>query len=83
MKAIKSKKIESFQQKILDRYTTYKRALPWRDAKDPYHVFVSEIMLQQTQVDRVIPKFLARLNILPTMQKLAVVEKTTLLHLRS
>lgn len=83
MSPINKKKIETFQKKILDRYKTHKRELPWRDAKDPYHVFVSEIMLQQTQVDRVIPKFLAWLHVLPTIQDLANVEKTRLLHLRS
>jgi len=80
---ITSKKIEKFQQKILDRYAVHKRVLPWRDTDDPYKVFVSEVMLQQTQVDRVAPKFLAWLNILPTMRSLAEVEKPILLGLRS
>lgn len=76
-------KIKKFQKKILDRYTVHKRILPWRDSKNPYEVFVSEIMLQQTQVDRVIPKFLAWIHILPTMKSLAQVNKTDLLRLRS
>lgn len=75
--------IVAFQQKILDWYAVYKRVLPRRDAKDPYWVFVSEIMLQQTQVDRVAPKFLRWLEVLPTMQDLATIDKTTLLHLWS
>lgn len=45
--------------------------LPWRQGFDPYHVLVSEIMLQQTQVDRVIPKFEAFLEAFPTVSALA------------
>jgi len=48
-----------------------RHALPWRRTKDPYHVMVSEIMLQQTQVDRVIPAYKAFLKRFPTLQKLA------------
>ncbi len=80
---ISTAKIEKFQHKILDRYAIHKRVLPRRDSKNPYEVFVSEIMLQQTQVDRVIPKFLAWVHILSGMKSLAEVEKTVLLRLRS
>ncbi len=80
---VSKKKIDLFQKKILDWYKLHKRDLPWRDNKDPYAVFVSEIMLQQTQVDRVIPKFLARMKVLPTINSLAKVEKQKLLLLRS
>ncbi len=80
---VTSSQIKKFQKKILDRYAVHKRVLPWRDTDDPYKVFISEVMLQQTQVDRVSPKFLAWLHILPTMESLAKVEKTVLLGLRS
>ncbi len=63
--------IESFQRQILDWYDTFKRDLPWRDNPNPYHVLVSEIMLQQTQVDRVIPKYRAFLERFPTLPDLA------------
>jgi A/G-specific adenine glycosylase len=63
--------IESFQRQILDWYNTFRRDLPWRDDPDPYHVLVSEIMLQQTQVDRVIPKYHAFLERFPTLHALA------------
>ena len=52
-----------FQQTLGRWYAAHRRDLPWRRTTDPYHVLVSEIMLQQTQVERVIPKyheFLAR-----------------------
>ena len=44
----------SFSKKILLWYSENKRELPWRSTKDPYKIWLSEIMLQQTQVDRVI-----------------------------
>lgn len=45
--------------------------LPWRATRDPYRILVSEVMLQQTQVDRVIPKYQAFLRAFPTVKKLA------------
>ena len=45
--------------------------MPWRDDHQPYYVLVSELMLQQTQVDRVIPKFLAFIERFPTVHSLA------------
>jgi A/G-specific adenine glycosylase len=63
--------IHAFQQQILSWYDTFKRDLPWRGDPDPYHILVSEIMLQQTQVDRVIPRYLAFLERFPTLQSLA------------
>lgn len=45
--------------------------LPWRATRDPYAILVSEVMLQQTQVDRVIPKYLAFLSQFPTLEALA------------
>ncbi|MDQ3008753.1 MAG: A/G-specific adenine glycosylase [bacterium] len=45
--------------------------LPWRQDHNPYHIWVSEIMLQQTQVDRVIPKYLAFMQQFPSVESLA------------
>jgi A/G-specific adenine glycosylase len=47
------------------------RDLPWRDTRDPYAILVSEVMLQQTQVDRVIPKYAAFLEAFPSLEALA------------
>ena len=47
----------AFRRVILDWYDRNGRTLPWRETSDPYHILVSEIMLQQTQVDRVLPKY--------------------------
>jgi A/G-specific adenine glycosylase len=64
---VPSEQIVALQDKILDRYATHKRELPRRDTGDPYKVLVSEVMLQQTQVDRVVPKFERWVDELPTI----------------
>ena len=46
-----------FRTNLLSWYRRNGRDLPWRNTTDPYHVLVSEMMLQQTQVDRVLPKY--------------------------
>lgn len=76
-------KIRTLQEKILWWYAEHKRTLPRRDTFNPYYVLVSEIMLQQTQVDRVCPKFEAFVEALPTVEALAAAPKDLLLTLRS
>ena len=49
--------IRTFQKVIYNYYKTHRRAFPWRNTRNPYHILVSEIMLQQTQTDRVIKKY--------------------------
>jgi A/G-specific adenine glycosylase len=56
---------------LLAWYARYGRDLPWRRARDPYHVLVSEVMLQQTQVDRVLPKYHEWLRKFPSLASLA------------
>src|SRR3989442_13967711 len=48
---------QRFVRRLLRWYASNGRDLPWRHTRDPYHILVSEIMLQQTQVSRVIPKY--------------------------
>lgn len=74
------KKIQHFQDTVLSWYAEHRRDLPWRKTTNPYHIRVSEIMLQQTQVDRVIPKYLHFLDLFPTIQGLAQAEKQLLLQ---
>ncbi len=62
---------KSIPQKILAWYSRNRRVLPWRRTHDPYLILVSEVMLQQTQVDRVVPKYRAFLKQFPTVKKLA------------
>lgn len=59
------------RQRLLAWYATEARDLPWRRTRDPYAVLVAEVMLQQTGVDRVIPKWRAWLEQFPTIQTLA------------
>ncbi len=60
-----------FQRRLLAWYRKHGRDLPWRHTRDPYRVLVSEIMLHQTQVSRVIPKYHEFLRRYPTLEHLA------------
>lgn len=63
---------QDFQQLIWEFYRESGRgSLPWRNTTDSYEILVSEIMLQQTQADRVIPKFLSFIKEFPTVEALA------------
>lgn len=65
------KQVTQFQNLILDWFATNQRDLPWRHTHDPYAVMVSEVMLQQTQVDRVKNYWPAWLDRWPTFENLA------------
>jgi A/G-specific adenine glycosylase len=56
---------------LLDWFAERGRDLPWRKTRDPYAILVSEVMLQQTQVERVVPRYLAWLERWPTVEALA------------
>ncbi len=64
--------VDALQHRLLEWYATHQRDLPWRRTKDPYTILVAEIMLQQTQVERVLPKFHHFLALFPTWQALAM-----------
>lgn len=67
-----TKKEERFVETVWDFYRAHKRAhLSWRKTRDPYKILLSEVMLQQTQVDRVLPKYEAFLEAFPTVGALA------------
>ncbi|MEP7223507.1 MAG: A/G-specific adenine glycosylase [Actinomycetota bacterium] len=59
------------EQALLEWYAGSGRDLPWRHTKDPYAILVSEVMLQQTQVERVVPRYLTWLERWPTVEALA------------
>jgi len=63
--------IEKIQTKLLQWYKENKRDLPWRKTRDPYAIWVSEVMLQQTQVATVIPYYQKFLKPFPTFRHLA------------
>jgi A/G-specific adenine glycosylase len=62
---------QSFGKKLLSWYAKSKRDLPWRRTRDPYKIWISEIMLQQTQVITVIPYYRRFLESFPTLKHLA------------
>jgi A/G-specific adenine glycosylase len=64
-------RIANLQARLLAWYARHARALPWRGARDPYRVWVSEIMLQQTRVEAVIPYYRRWLRRFPTVRALA------------
>jgi A/G-specific adenine glycosylase len=76
-------KIESMRQDLLDWYDRNKRDLPWRQTSDPYAIWISEIMLQQTRVAVVIDRYTAFLQRFPTVQSLAAAEEQDVLALWS
>jgi A/G-specific adenine glycosylase len=64
--------LKAFQKTVSDFYQQHGRhSLPWRKTRDPYKILVSEIMLQQTQVERVLPKYAEFLKKFPTVKALA------------
>lgn len=67
-------------QALLHWYGAHKRDLPWRDTGDPYATLVSEVMLQQTQVDRVIPRFESFMTRFPTVHDLAAAQRIDVLE---
>ena len=64
---------QRFRRRLLGWYARNGRDLPWRHTQDPYHILVSEVMLQQTQVDRVLPKYKEWLERFPSFEALAAV----------
>lgn len=74
-------KVQAFRKALLDWYDVNKRDLPWRRTKDPYAIWVSEIMLQQTRVDTVIPYYERFLHHLPTIADLAKAPEEVILKL--
>jgi A/G-specific adenine glycosylase len=65
-----------FRRRLLTWYRANGRDLPWRRTDDPYHILVSEIMLQQTQVDRVLPKYHEWLGKYPSLEALAAADES-------
>ncbi|MBR5316219.1 MAG: A/G-specific adenine glycosylase [Firmicutes bacterium] len=72
---------QEFTQKLTRWFVENQRDLPWREDKDPYHVWVSEIMLQQTRVEAVREYYLRFMKELPTIGDLATADEETLLKL--
>ena len=80
-KLTKSLNVVNFQQALIQWYLEEKRDLPWRREKDPYKIWVSEIMLQQTRVDTVIPYFNRFIEKYPTIKALAEADEQEVLKM--
>src|SRR5690242_17876593 len=64
-------RLAGIREALLEWFARHGRDLPWRHTREPYKIMVSEIMLQQTQVDRVVPKYHAFLDLFPNLAALA------------
>lgn len=81
MARIRKARLESLRRRLLAWYRRHKRTLPWRSSRDPYAIWVSEIMLQQTRVAAVEPYFRRWMTALPTLDDLAGARTDTVLKL--
>ena len=75
------KDLKEIVEPLIRWFRENKRDLPWRQTKDPYAVWVSEIMLQQTRVEAVKPYYIRFLQTLPTVKDLANADEEVILKL--
>jgi A/G-specific adenine glycosylase len=80
---IGGRELASFRKNLLDWFRQFRRDLPWRRTRDPYHIWVSEIMLQQTRVAAVIPYYDRFLTRFPDIRSLAEAPEEEVLRLWS
>lgn len=77
----REERLKAMNGPLLDWYESHARILPWRENPEPYRVWISEIMLQQTRVEAVKPYFQRFIEALPTVEALAAVPEDQLLKL--
>jgi A/G-specific adenine glycosylase len=63
--------LKNFQKRLLRWFRAHKRDLPWRASRDPYRVWIAEVMLQQTRIAAVMPYYERFLHRLPDVESLA------------
>jgi len=73
--ATKTARIRRLRKKLLDWYDVHQRDLPWRKSRDPYAIWISETMLQQTRVETVIPYYNRFLSRFPDIESLAAADR--------
>lgn len=78
---ISANSLKIFAKQILEWYATHKRELPWRDSADPYNIWLSEIILQQTRVAQGLPYYLSFVDAFPTVKDLAAAPLDQVLRL--
>lgn len=79
--AVESRVVAAFQRELLEWFALHRRDLPWRRNRTPYRVWISELMLQQTRVDQVIPYYARFLKRFPSLRSLAVAPRADVLKL--
>lgn len=79
MKRLASNNVEQFRKDLVHWFIEEQRQLPWRTTKDPYRIWVSEIMLQQTRVDTVIPYYERFMEWFPTLDEFAEADEEKVL----
>ena len=70
-------RVRRFRHRVLGWGAAHRRDLPWRRTRDPWHILVSEVMLQQTQVDRVVPHYEGFVTAFPTATACATARAST------
>src|SRR5271154_1782335 len=80
---LKSRSLATFQSRLLTWFRKHQRDLPWRESRDPYRVWVAEIMLQQTRIAAVLPYYERFLRRLPNVHTLARARQPEVLKLWS
>src|SRR5262245_30701836 len=78
---LSKRSLNNLQRRLLAWFQAAQRPLPWRSDPQPYHVWLSEIMLQQTQVATVVPYFQRFIAALPTIADLAAADEAVVLQL--
>ncbi len=81
MSALEPDDVREIRRRLLDHYDEARRELPWRGEEDPYRVWVSEVMLQQTRVETVVPYYKRWMERFPTLEALADAERDDILQL--
>jgi len=71
----------NFRKRLIKWYQQNKRDLPWRKTSDPYFIWLSEIILQQTRINQGLPYYLKFIEVYPTVQHLARADKNQLFKL--
>ena len=77
------KQLKNFQSRLLRWFRAHKRDLPWRRSRDPYRIWVAEVMLQQTRIAAVLPYYHRFLEKFPTVKSLAAAPLAEVLKLWS
>jgi len=81
LRQFQGESIQPFRRSLMDWYAANRRVLPWRQTCDPYHIWVSEIMLQQTQVNTVIAYYERFIRAFPDVRALAAADLQAVLKL--